>query len=159
MYLGGDDDRCVTATGVAKKLTTVPAEYDRLGKALRTRLPNTSRTFINTYPANVFSGGGCGLINVRWVGIDPDEGDAIRDWGVKLNTQVKNAAVRNHWSVVPDLTTAFRGHAYCPRTGSYFQSLEGSWNRQGNEDGTAHPNYNGHRAYGTAIRQAVGARP
>ncbi len=158
-YVGADDDECVISTGVEDKLATVPGQYDRLAAALHAKLPNVARTFINTYPANVFSGGGCGFINVRWIGIDPDEGAAIRTWGGKLNAEVRNAAARNHWTVVPDLTTAFAGHAYCPRVGSYFQSLEGSWQRQGNEDGTAHPNYNGHRVFGSLIRQALGVRP
>jgi len=154
-----DPDWCVVSGGIKDKMKTLPGEYGRLSQALKTRLPKTAEVFLNTYPANVFKGGGCGLLNVRWVGIDSKEGKAMYSWGVKLNQEIAAATKRYDWTLVEDLTPSFGSRAYCPRSGSWFESFEGSWNRQGDEYGTAHPNYNGHRQYGKLIQQAIGSNP
>ena len=156
---GTPADRCVVAGGIAKNLKALPAEYDKLARALRTKLPNTRDVFWNRYPANVFRGGGCNKLGIKWVGIDSDEGKAMHTWGVRLNRTITTAAQKHRWTLVQDPTESWSKHAYCPRSTSWFRSYEESLRFQGDKLGTAHPNQLGHRNYAALMQQAIGQSP
>jgi hypothetical protein len=55
-------------------------------------LPNTRKVYLNDYPANVFEGGGCGLLGIAGVGIDAHEGAVMTRWGERMNAAIAAAA-------------------------------------------------------------------
>jgi len=123
-------------------------------------LPNTRKVYLNDYPANVFEGGGCGLLGIAGVGIDAHEGAVMTRWGERMNAAIATAARTfagdpERWNLVGGLEQRFNGHAYCAAH-SWFVWYEHSWRYQGNNKGTAHPNAAGQVANATLIRQAIG---
>jgi hypothetical protein len=134
--------------------------YALLAVIVAWSLPNTRKVYLNDYAANVFEGGGCGLLGIAGVGIDAHEGAVMTRWGERMNAAIATAARTfagdpERWNLVGGLQQRFNGHAYCPAH-SWFVSYEHSWRYQGNNNGTAHPNPAGHAAYASLIRQAMG---
>jgi hypothetical protein len=154
-----EHQRCVTDGGIANTMALLPARYDALAAALREKLPATREVYLNNYPANVFRGGACGVLGLPGVGIDDVEAAEINRWGVALDARIAEATDRfrtnaNRWNLVDDLSGPFSAHAYCDNP-SWFRSYSQSWEGQGDENGTAHPNAAGHLAYRDVIRRAM----
>lgn len=167
---GTNSDECVRAGGISSQLKGLPAKYEALARALRTRLPDTREVYLNDYPANPFKGGACGSLNFNGVGIGSGEAEEMHTWGIALDSKIVKAttAFRSdlyRWNFVPDLSTPFDSHPYCagfnrylpaPDAGpSWFRTYEQSFLIQGDKYGTAHPNALGHRAYADLLRRAI----
>ncbi len=149
----GGNIACVLDTGFSDRLTRLRAKYDRLGRVLHDRFPGTE-VYLADYPGKVFAGGGCGLLGLPGVGITASEGEEIAIGGTRLAAEEKRAAVDWSWNYVGGVTEAFEPHAYC--SGSpWFTHIEESYRQEGSEDGTAHPNPSGHRAFADALAKAV----
>jgi hypothetical protein len=156
---GFDSEKCVTDGGIADQLAGLPAKYDALAAALRTKLPNTREVYLNNYPGNVFRGGACGSLHFTGVGISSGEAEEMHTWGIALGWKIAEAAERfrgdtYRWNLIGDLDAPFSNRAYCDNP-TWFTSYEQSWATQGNKLGTAHPNAAGHQAYRNLIRNAV----
>ncbi|HZM67883.1 MAG TPA: hypothetical protein VFC16_16450 [Nakamurella sp.] len=139
-----DSASCVTDGGIAGSLDGLRRSYALLAFVVAWSLPNTRKVYLNDYPANVFEGGGCGLLGIAGVGIDAHEGAVMTRWGERMNAAIATAARTfagdpERWNLVGGLEQRFNGHAYCAAH-SWFVSYEHSWRYQGNNKGTAHPN-------------------
>ncbi len=138
--------------------------YDRLGTAIRQKL-NVRQVYITEYPNLVTSAPNnfCGSSpldagDASMVGISSTESEFVRtNFIVPLNDKIQAAAGRNGWRFVVGPEDTFATHGYCTDSERrYVNTLQDSVLRQGNQNGTVHPNINGHRAYADAlIRQAT----
>jgi hypothetical protein len=149
---------CVTSGGIATQLNGLRTSFDSLAGALTKRLPEIREVYLSRYPSEVFAGGGCGTLGRPGFGITATEADLMSYYGNLLNRRIAEAAGKNaesaHWNVIDDLSLPFGPHAYCSDE-PWFRSYEQSWETQGNEGGTAHPNERGHRAYAGILRKAI----
>ena len=134
--------------------------YDRLGEAIRRRLPNTRRVYITEYPVVMMSAAGnfCGNLDdgtgdASMVGISAAEGEFLfNNVFLVLNDRVQQAAGRNGWTFVRGPEATFATHGYCTSLQRrYINTLSDSLFRQGNQNGTMHPNIAGHEAYADAL--------
>lgn len=171
--IGNHHPDCLGNGGISAQLDGLPAKYEALSEAIRTRLPSTREVYVNSYPSNVFHGGGCGKLRLSLVGLDETEATSMQKWGLRLSKVIDSEAHRNRgasyrWNRVGDLASAFSGHPYCtdfpgslnawlvPQTpDAWFTTYERSWTTQGDEFGTAHPNARGHLAYAEALKKAM----
>ena len=62
-----------------------------------------------------------------------------------LNTAVREAARLHNWTFVDGITDAFSGHGYCATRDRWIMQYEESKTKQGDVEGTLHPNAEGHR--------------
>jgi hypothetical protein len=142
----------------------LPNAYDRLGAAIRQRL-NVRRVYITEYPNLVSSAPDnlCGSSALdagdsSMVGISSTETAFVLTNFIRpLNDRVQQAATRNAWRFVVGPEDTFATHGYCTTSARrYVNTLQDSLLRQGNQNGTVHPNVNGHSAYADAlVRQAT----
>lgn len=157
--LSGAADECVTSGGIADKLATLPAKYDRLAAAISTFLPGTREVYLSDYPSSVFKGGGCGLLGTAGIGITEVEESAMHHWGDALNGVIRTKVLQYdsdafRWNFADSLSQDFGAHAYCS-SAPWFTSLERSLGTQGDMVGTAHPNRAGHVQFGAILRADV----
>ena len=159
--------------GNHEKIARLSNQYDQLARAIQDRLPEVREIYLNDYPAEVFRGGACDYLgNIGSLGfaVSASEGAAMTRLGVAINREIRLATgnkrtftylfptrvkTQDAWNYVGDMTERFSGHAYCPREGSFFLSLEDSLRNQGNKEGTAHPNAAGHREFRKLLIQAI----
>ncbi|MBW9205736.1 hypothetical protein KV097_07230 [Mumia sp. zg.B17] len=146
---------CLRMPDRRSNLAGLPASYHHLAREIAAQLPNTARVLVNNYPAYVFKNGGCGALR----GITSSKGKAIARLGVTLNKSIATATRRHlnapyRWRAVPDLTAPFKPHPYCGGS-TWFTRFEWSLRRQGDLNGTAHPNGPGHRAYRDILNSAL----
>ena len=76
----------------------------------------------------------------------------------RLNNRIRDAAAahRNRgWVMVAGLAEASARHGYCAGTARWFNTLDDSWNVQGDMDGSVHPNHIGHRAFAEIVFEKV----
>jgi len=147
------DKNCVKDRGIEANLDSLDGRFDRLARAIRTRLPGTSGVHLAEYPADLFRGGGCGQLR----GISSGEAADMRWLGLRINGRLVRAAdehAGDRWRRVPSVTKEFEPHAYCAAQ-RWFVSYEASLGMQGDILGTAHPNAGGHAAYARVLRQSV----
>jgi hypothetical protein len=157
---------CVYGSNGAHLVNTHRFErrYDLLASAVRHDLPRVREVYISGYPRQVFLDGACGLLggviggaHIPYLGIDRAEGNAMNTLGIALNRQVEGITIRHRdegWNYVEDPTMPFLPHRYCGNE-PWFNSLEKSLLTQGDQDGTAHPNRAGHRAFGGLLGRAI----
>lgn len=75
--------------------------------------------------------------------------------GQILNDLIRRKAREFGWHFV-DVDADFRGRGYCaPEAVSYWVKAEQSCDRQGNFDGTMHPNDRGHAMYGLRLAESL----
>jgi hypothetical protein len=146
--------RCVETPAFLKSLVGLSTTYDELGSRLRESQLDIGEIYISDYPVRVFRSGGCGALGTLGVGITAGDGGLMETYGFQLNNEIRKAARRNHWNFVQSLETQFAMHAYCDNP-SYFVKYETSWEYQGDKNGTAHPNREGHAQIGRLFRGAV----
>ena len=156
-----DNEDCVREGGLADKIEDLRREYAYLALGLFAKLPSTSEVYLNDYPANLFNDGACGLLAgvLPSRGIDRYEGQEMDYQGRLLAKQIRRATDDyrldpHRWNFVGPLATPFASHKYCDST-PWFTTLEQSLSRQGNVEGTAHPNPAGHAAYGVMLKRAM----
>jgi PKD repeat protein len=68
----------------------------------------------------------------------------------ELNANVEAATQAHGWTLVDGIYERFAGHGYCADD-NYLVRLQESFLRQGNKEGTVHPNVHGHRMYADNI--------
>ncbi len=137
---------------------TLAQAFERLGVAIRERLPNVRRVYITEYPVTMkFSPtntcGGLIIGDVSMSGVSVAEGQFLfSQIFLPLNDRVQTAAQQNGWVFIRGPEETFATHGYCTaQDRRYMNTLTDSLFRQGNENGTMHPNRDGHRAYADAI--------
>jgi hypothetical protein len=147
---------------VPGRLRALGTDYRELVSAIAALGPR--RTYITEYPDFLrwSDGSFCGKRTLvggghpypgALFGISRDESIALHDVGlVGLKRTMDGVA---GWQVIAGIASRTRDHGLCA-PGSWFNSVEQSLRRQGNINGTAHPNALGHRASAEAIREAVG---
>lgn len=154
---------------VAARFPVLPNRYAALNAAIREQL-RPQAVFITEYQdptwddraANgqvrscdemVFRDGGPGSIDGV---IDADEIVWAREKVVRpLNDAVANAARAHDWRLVP-VQTEFVGHGYCADN-RWIVRYDESFRNQLTQDGSMHPNPEGHLAYGRKLAAEVSA--
>jgi lysophospholipase L1-like esterase len=164
-----------TARGVIASATLANA-YVRLAAAIRQKL-NVRRVYITEYPdevtsaPNAFCGGALNAGDPTMVGVSPEESQFLLEHVIRpLNTKVQQAAQaaqaappvsgdisHPNWAFVHGPVDTFATHGFCTSLSRrYMNTLKDSMDRQGDVNGTMHPNVAGHQAYADAlIRQAT----
>lgn len=142
-------------------LSRLSLRYEQLELALAANVRLGSAYFIG-YPARIFTDAldhfaRCGVFSRMALGDPPWVAETV----TSLNGRLSTAADKYGWGFVPT-TNMFRRHGYCadvapPGTNgiTWFRDRTSSINQQGNNDGTAHPNLQGHRAAGAAFAAVV----
>jgi GDSL-like lipase/acylhydrolase family protein len=146
--VGNDCTEGSVAYSVNGGLLGLPLRYQELDSRIRhtVRAPSV---FVAEYPSRVFTNGddrhgGCGIFEA---GMNSDEAHWISDRGDGLNAAIGAAADLYGWTYIGGVRDAFRGHGYCADDDdTWFRSWSGSQKLQADENGTAHPNRDGHRA-------------
>ena len=145
---------------VTKQLTTMSGRYNQLAWELSNHLHGSVRqVFITEYPADIFqphgvditlSSGrsGCGELRL----IDDDEGTFIFKKGLEFNKIIRESAEFHGWDFVSGIEKAFDGFGYCNEP-TFYVGREELKSRQGNQDGTIHPNQKGQHAIRDRIYQ------
>lgn len=140
--------------------------YDALRdqvEALRRR-PGLGEVYITGYPTGLFevrSSSGklgfraCEVFSGPDLDITKPDATAIQNRGRALNALIRRKAQEFGWHFV-DVDADFEGHGYCAREGGrYWVHAEESCRRQGDFDGTMHPNHIGQRVYALRLAQAM----
>ena len=169
----GDDQAAALSRGAALRQANKDCDtanwghgFQYIADRLKDEGVKVAQTYLSTYPVNLFSGGvgqpltteGCGLLKF----IGQDEAEFMTHWGYVLNYVILKEAVRLGWYPVRLVPVPFRGHGYCsdkpPSLGDpFFVEWKESLRTQGNKDGTAHPNRQGHNAWATKYLEAIAA--
>ena len=68
----------------------------------------------------------------------------------ELNANVEAATAKHGWTLVDGIYEGFARHGYCAED-NYLVRLQESFLRQGNKEGTVHPNVAGHKVYADNI--------
>lgn len=146
---------------VADAIGWLPTSYYSLAGDLR-RL-QVSAVYITEYPGPLR--GGSGKLCDNFLGLTSGTG-SIRAWEAKwaednlvhpLNEAVRAAAEENGWVFVGGIAEQFRTHGYCADD-HWVVRAEESHCRQGNFDGTLHPNAEGHEVYRSQLVLQMGPR-
>ena len=146
--VGNDCTKGSVAYSVNGGLLGLPLRYQELDSRIRHTV-RTPSVFVAEYPSRVFTNGedrhgGCGVFEA---GMNSDEAHWISDRGDGLNAAIAAAADLYGWTYIGGVRDAFRGHGYCADDDdTWFRSWSGSQKLQSDENGTAHPNRDGHRA-------------
>jgi hypothetical protein len=74
----------------------------------------------------------------------------------KLNDTERAVSRTLGWVFIDGIADRFHGHGYCAPDG-WFVTYPESWRRQGDDEGTMHPNRQGHLVYAQRISAVVGA--
>jgi lysophospholipase L1-like esterase len=148
-FVPGDD--CASGASAARVesgLELLPRSYGRLAASIAANV-KPAGVYALEYPARLFTNsadehGGCGAFEL---GMRDDEARWISNRGDDLNQAIKTATDLHGWTYLGGIRDAFRGHGYCADDDdTWFRSYSGSKKLQGNTDGTAHPNREGHEA-------------
>lgn len=146
----------------------VEIAFDALGNeldTLRRQLP-IGDIYITTYPTSLFERRGTrGQVEIKtcelFSGPDLDITNAdvrvLQRMGGLLNDLIRRKAREFNWHLIDiDATGEFSGRGYCaPKRDRCWVRAEESCDRQGNFDGTMHPNRRGHAIYGFHIADAL----
>lgn len=161
----GDEDlnRKQELRAAWNRLQDLPDKFDRLAKALKAL--NCRHIFITEYPiahfdqiaddGTVVVQSGCGIFDDPGMEIDSRDAYLMKEMGKRLNAAIKDAAEKHGWTFIEGIADDFSGHGLCSDD-SYFVDAELSCLRQGDFDGTLHPNEKGHDVYRRHITRAIG---
>ena len=153
-------DTSSTRTEFEQRLTTLPSRYARLDAALTGIGVESGAVHVTEYFDPSVDERGVTQMRCAVAGgvfdlLDDDEA-RWASTGVTggINSAVTAAASSYGWKLVGGLAGAFRGHGYCS-SDPWIVRLGESLNRQGNKDGSFHPNALGHAAYAQAIYRSL----
>ncbi len=154
-----DSVSCVTSGGIADQVQTLPLKLANLAIAIRQKLPATREVYLSDYPDNPFDGGGCGALGLPRVGISAAQASEMQVWATALDNKISDSArmfrhAPYNSNELDLYAVPFYAHAYCSSV-PWFVDYQQSWQNQGDENGTAHPNALGARAWATQIRHLV----
>lgn len=124
------------------------------GRIFITEYPDPTRRGANWWDPTEFSSG---TYPCRFIGLMSKAEDV--EWAEemvrRLNRRVAAAATRHGWTLVGGIQDQFADkHGYCADS-NWIVTASGSRYRQGNWDGTLHPNFDGQQAYADRISRAV----
>ena len=154
-------DHLTLAQWMKQQLDTLPARYDNLATALEP-LVAAKRVFITLYPDLVSTAPGalCKLIYFRpgYVYGDYEIKEREVQWlynsfYLPLNTAIRAAAAKHGWTVI-GAPAAFEDHGYCT-TDHWIVQYKESEERQGDANGTLHPNLRGQTEIANAFYPVV----
>jgi lysophospholipase L1-like esterase len=145
--------RCFPTNSFSDRLAKLRTRYEQVGRALADRFPGAD-VYIADYPAKVFDGGACGALGRPNIGITSGEAREMAYAGTRFAEEIQRAAVAWGWNYVGGTTEFFADHAYCSPT-RWFTTFELSYEYQGNDKGTAHPNPSGYQAFAQHLDHAV----
>jgi lysophospholipase L1-like esterase len=146
---------------MAQQLKELPGRFDRLAEALKPLVAD-DRVFINEYPDLVSMSPTelCKLIHFRpgYVYGDYEIKAKEIDWlyhqfYLPLNAVIHEAAVKHGWTAI-EPPEAFHDHGYCTND-TWIVTYKQSNERQGDGNGTLHPNLQGHNAITDAFYPIV----
>jgi lysophospholipase L1-like esterase len=156
-YKGG----LTLAQWVSQQLDALPARYDKLATALEP-LASPGHVFITEYPDLVSTSPDalCNLIYFR-PGVlygDYEIKEREVDWlyhsfYLPLNAKIRAAAEDHGWRVI-GAPPAFEDHGYCT-DGGWIVTYQQSQDRQGDGNGTLHPNLRGQTEIADAFYPVV----
>jgi hypothetical protein len=140
--------------------------YDSLMKSIHDNL-NVKRVYITEYPGELSSAPGdfCGSADngfgdaLMVAGSAAENASLLQNFIAPLNGQIAAAVNRAQikfpnieWRRVSGPQNSFTTHGYCtPSERRYVNTLSDSLVRQGDKNGTMHPNIAGHQAYADAL--------
>ena len=150
-----------------RDLTRLPSAYDQLATAMNLLSLDPQRVYITEYydPMHDDAGQICAdsvlgdfpLLPKLGFSITADEATwASTTMLPSLNTAVATAAANNGWNFVGGILPKFIPHGYCA-SDHWVVRFRESRARQGDQNGTIHPNASGHQVYGNAIAGALSA--
>jgi hypothetical protein len=112
-----------------------------------------ARIFLLQYPDDALdselSTPRCGIFTT----VNSDEARFLHITGLTLDGELLYAAAKYDWTPVP-VAGRFRGHGYCADA-PMLRAFTGSLLRQGDVDGTMHPNVSGHKAAADELVKAT----
>jgi hypothetical protein len=112
---------------------------------------NVRKVVINEYPGSLFNdknnvpSPGCGVfktVGEAFLSISSQDAKMINGAGILLNEAIARAAQQHGWQLVTGIARRFEGHGYCTPQ-SFWVFAEDSCDRQGDFEGTMHPNKRG----------------
>jgi hypothetical protein len=86
--------------------------------------------------------------------IDSDEGTFIFEKGQEFNQIIQESAKFHGWDFVSGIEKAFNGFGYCNNP-TFYVGREESKSKQGNDNGTIHPNLKGQRVIRDRILETI----
>lgn len=135
--------------GLEEKYAVLAAKIDKL---------DPEHVFITEYPTAHFDkkddgtvGRGCGV----FLQVSKSTAKEIKQLAIKLNQEVKKAARKHKWTFVDGIDEGFHGHGYCRDDERYFVTFSESRKKQGDKNGTMHPNRKGQQVYADRIAAAL----
>jgi hypothetical protein len=153
------------ASKFARRLRRLPGEYDQLAGALNPLVSDSQRVLLTEYfdPTHGDGGAICAdtiladLPVVAHLGLSITAAEAT--WAATtllpgLNAAGASAATRNGWTYVGGIAAQFLTHGYCA-SDHWVDTYTESKARQGDSNGTLHPNASGQTAYGNRIGAAL----
>lgn len=160
--VGGILEDCSVAGGLVttcrRDLSRPLASLPELYKTLELKMSHQVRighAYFSEYPQRVFTNASDAI---ETCGVFRRMGTADAEWVERsvrsVDRHLRAAGARHGWTVV-GTTDLFRRHGYCAGSQTWFRDWTSSTNRQGDTNGTAHPNLQGHRATADAVRAAV----
>jgi hypothetical protein len=94
---------------------------------------------------------GCGVLTT----LENEDIKKLEGLGNELIAKQKLSCVSFHWTYIDGITAMFRNHGYCAGSQSWFMSITGSRNNQGDVNGGIHPNNTGHQRIADLAYPAV----
>jgi hypothetical protein len=155
------DEGLSLADWLKQQIAALPAHYEQLASALGP-LAGSKRVIINEYPNLVSTAPGelCkeiffrpGVIYGRYVINQAEVKWLYENFFLPLNAAIRAAATKYGWTVVAP-PAAFENHGYCTDD-PWVVTYEVSQDRQGDGNGTLHPNLAGQTAITNAVYGAA----
>jgi hypothetical protein len=138
-------------------------EFPKLNQAIVDLNLNVApaATIISEYPGKFFNRAdgqpakGCGVFDtlIFW-GVEKRDAVAMNAMADALNAELKLLAEKHKWRLVTGLSSQFARHGYCA-TRSFYRSASHSCDRQGDFEGTMHPNAEGTGVVAKALEREL----
>lgn len=145
MFWGRGASRTEIQRTILGRLKDLPSKYDKLADAINKKL-KPKAVLIPEYPTSMFDdkngkpADGCDFFDFTGpMGIQKNDAELIEEMGNRLNDVIRAAADKHGWTVATGVAADFKRHGYCSES-SWWVFAEQSCKRQGDLEGTMHPN-------------------
>jgi hypothetical protein len=145
-------------TQAVQALATIGSKYVALFRAINATLSVRAVYLTENADATVGDNGEYCSIGGFPYGLRISSSDAAwvqQNLLTRLNTTERTVARTLGWVFIDGIADQFHGHGYCA-SDPWFVTYPESWRRQGDDEGTMHPNQRGHGVYAARIREIVG---
>jgi hypothetical protein len=146
-------------TAAQQTLAAIGTRYVALFRAINERLSVTQVYLTENADATVGVDGEYCAIGGFPYGLRISSADVAwlqQNLLTKLNNTERAVSRTLGWVFIDGIANRFHGHGYCAADG-WFVTYPESWRRQGDDEGTMHPNRQGHLIYAQRISAVVGA--